>query len=45
MRLIPEQLEGEYYGLASDLELRTGVARKATKRARYDTKRRIGTHA
>jgi hypothetical protein len=45
MRLVPEQLESEYCGLASGLELRTGAAQDANKRARHDIKRRIGTHA
>jgi hypothetical protein len=45
MRLVPEQSEGEYCGLASNLELRTGVAQEANKRARHDSKRRIGAHA
>jgi hypothetical protein len=36
-RLVPEQSEGEYCGLASNLELRTGVAQEANKRARHDS--------
>jgi hypothetical protein len=37
MRLVPEQFDGEYCGLASDPELRVGVAQEAKKRARHDT--------
>jgi hypothetical protein len=45
MRLAPAQLAGEYCGLASPAPLRIEVGGEAKKRARHDTKRRIGVNA